>query len=163
MNYTKSKQILDEIRSKYNCTGDVIFRTAIQYVVECGQITFRDEAWFEDQLNAIDDRHDSAEATGKILFCTRDFEKAIFNCAKRLAYIDTYDLLTYISREVYLGGDGIDYQRAMELLKQCMDIVYDRCEADCRYTLGLFEDMGFYDDEIEQLGFGYLFEEEEEE
>lgn len=162
MNYTESKQLLDEIRSKYSCTGDVIFRTAIQYVIEYGQCTFRDEAWFEDQLNEIDDRHDAAEAIGKILFMTRDFEKAIFNCANRLAYIETYDLLIYISREIYLGGDGIDYQRAIGLLKQCMDIVYDRCEADCAYTLGLFEDMGFHDDEIEQLGFRFLLEEEEE-
>ena len=154
MNYTESKRKLDEIRSKYMCAGDVIFRTAIQYVVECGQITFKDETWYEDQMNAIDDRHDLAEAAGKILFYTRSFEKAIFECALELSRINTYDLLIYIQREIYLGGDGISYQRAIELLKDCVNFLdYD--------PLNQARDIGFDDDEIEALGFGYLLEDEE--
>lgn len=169
MNYTESKQILDEIRSKYSCTGDVIFRTAIQYVVEYGQCTFRDEAWCEEQLNEIDDRHDSAEAIGKILFMTRDFEKAIFNCAKRLAYIETYDLLIYISREIYLGGGEVgepDYQRAMQIIRDCLCYMadyYGSYRLDEEEALGKFRNVGLNDEEIEYFGWGELLEYEEEE
>lgn len=159
-NYTESKQILDEIRNQYSCTGDVIFRTAIQCVVECGQFHFRDEVWVEEQLRKIDNNHDAAEAIGKILFMTRDFEKAIFECARELAEIAAYDLLIYISREIYLGGEGLDYQRAVGLLKRCMEELAD--SDDYEYILNLFEDIGFHDDEIGQLGFGYLLEDEEE-
>ena len=77
-NYAESKNTIDKIRSKYGCKGEIIFRTAIQMVVEHGRNSFKDEIWFEDQMNFIDERHDSAESVGKFLFMTRDFEKAIY-------------------------------------------------------------------------------------
>ena len=107
MSYTESKKKLDSIRQKYGCKGEVLFRTAIQSVVEYGQYMFNDEEFIADQLRQIDDRHDIAEAQGKWLFMTRDFEKEIINCAKELANINTYDLLIYIQREVWLGGGEI--------------------------------------------------------
>ena len=169
MNYTESKQKLDVIRAKYMCAGDIIFRTAIQYVVELGQCTFRDEAWYEDQLNAIDDRHDSAEAVGKILFMTRDFEKAIFECAKELAQIEAYDLMIYIQKEIYLGCGKFgepDYQRAMQIIRDCLCYMADRYGSyriDEEETLGNFRNMGLKDEEIEYFGWGELFYYEEEE
>ena len=120
----------------------------------------RAEEWYEDMFNKFDVRQDAARAAGKLLFMTRDFEKAIFECAKELAQIEAYDLLIYISREIYLGGEGLDYQRAVGLLKRCMEELAD--SDDYEYILNLFEDIGFHDDEIGQLGFGYLLEEEEE-
>ena len=160
MNYTESKQKLDEIRTKYMSAGDILFKTAIQYVIEQGQAMLSDEAWQEHFMFDVDRRHDEAEKEGKILFCTRRFEKAIFECAFELAEIKAYDLLIYVSREIYLGGEGIDYQRAVGLLKRCMEELAD--SDDYEYVLGLFEDMSFHYDELEQLGFGYLIEEEEE-
>jgi len=165
-NYTESKQKLDKIRAKYICKGDVIFRTAIQYVVECGQNAFRDEAWYEDQLNAIDDRHDAAEAVGKILFMTRSFEKAIFQCANELAHVETYDLLIYVSREIYLGGDGIDYQRAMQIIRDCLCYIadcYGSYRLDEEETLAKFRNIDLTDEEIEYFGWGELLDCEEEE
>ena len=70
-NYAESKNTIDKIRSKYGCKGEIIFRTAIQMVVEHGRNSFKDEIWFEDQMNFIDERHDSAESVGKFLFMTR--------------------------------------------------------------------------------------------
>lgn len=169
MNYTESKQKLDAIRAKYMCAGDIIFRTAIQYVVELGQYTFRDEAWYEDQLNEIDDRHDSAERIGKILFMTRDFEKAIFECAKELAQIEAYDLMIYIQKEIYLGSGEFgepDYQRAMQIIRDCLCYMADRYGSyrmDEEETLGKFRNIGLKDEEIEYFGWGELFYYEEEE
>ena len=156
-NCAETKKKMDTIRSKYNCAGDVIFRTAIQMVVEHGQNIFKDDAWYEDQLNAIDDRHDAAEAVGKFLFMTRDFEKAIMNCAKDLAHIEPYDFLMYIQTEVFLGGNSMDYQHMMRLLKKCMEWIEEThaCLGEAYDTLRY---VGFSDSDIEMLGFDYILD-----
>lgn len=161
-NYAESKKKLDAIRDKYGCKGEVIFRTAIQYVVEHGQSMLSDEAWQEHFIFNIDKRHDEAEAEGKILFITRDFEKAILECAKEIAQIEPYDFLIYIQREIYLGGDGISYQRAMELLRGCLDYCGNNTY-EVMYTLEMAKEMGFDENEIEELGYGYMLEEDDEE
>lgn len=161
-NYSESKKKLDAIRDKYGCKGEVIFRTAIQYVVEYGQSMLSDEAWQEHFIFNIDKRHDEAEAEGKILFITRDFEKAILECAKEIAQIEPYDFLIYIQREIYLGGDGISYQRAIDLLRGCLDYCGNNTY-ETMYTLEMAEEMGFDENEIEELGYGYMLSEEEEE
>lgn len=161
MNYTENKKKLDMIRDKYGCSGEVIFRTAIQCVVEYGQNTLKDETWYEDQLNFVDERHDSAEAVGRILFMTRDFEKAILNCAKEIAEVDAYDFLRYVQTEIYLGGDGIDYQRAVRLLKDCIDWITQ--SVTCADAVSDLYAIGFADDEIETLGYEYLLDVLEEE
>lgn len=161
-NYAESKQKLDTIRDKYGCKGEVIFRTAIQYIFEFGQRNFKDETWFDKVMNDVGKRHDLAEKNGSILFVTRDFEKAILECAKELAQIDPYDFLIYIQREIYLGGDGIGYQRAIDLLRGCLDYCGNNTY-EVMYTLEMAKEMGFEEDEIEELGYGYMLNEEEEE
>lgn len=160
--YTESKKKLDAIRDKYGCKGEVIFRTAIQYVIEHGQSMLSDEAWQEHFIFNIDKRHDEAEAEGKILFCTRNFEKAIFECAFELAQIEPYDFLIYIQREIYLGGDGISYQRAIELLTACIESIYENHSEDCYYTLEDLRCSDFSDDELKELGYGFLIDVEDE-
>ena len=162
MNYTETKKQLDAIRSKYSCAGDIIFRTAIQYIVEHGQYNFRNEAWFNDCIAHVDKRHDLADSQGKILIMTRDFEKALLECAKELAEIEAYDFLTYIQREVWLGGDGIDYQRAIKLCKNAIDWMV-RDTYGTNIALNRMREMGFSDDEIDELGFGWMLDAEMEE
>ena len=138
-------------------------------LVEHGRNSFKDEIWFEDQMNFIDERHDSAESVGKFLLMTRDFEKAIINCARELAEIDTYDLLIYIQREVWLGGgevEGPNYWRAIEIIRNCLCYAADNfgaypCESDV--TLEDFRNIGLTDEEIKYFGWSYLFDVEEEE
>lgn len=161
-NYAESKKQLDTIRDKYGCKGEIIFRAAIQYVIEFGQRNFKDEVWFNELVNDVDERHNLAEANREILFVTRDFEKAIFECAKELAQIEPYDFLIYIQREIYLGGDGISYQRAIDLLRGCLDYCGNNTYK-IMYTLEMAEEMGFDENEIEELGYGYMLNEEEEE
>lgn len=159
-NYIENKSKMDKIRQKYDCKGEVLFRTALQYVVECGQQSFQDDEWFQTMLNEIDSRHEIAKAEGKHLFVTRDFEVAILDCAKEIAKINTYDLLMYVQKEVWLSGDGIDYQRAIELLKYCVEwFTDDTLNEKIVENLDL---LGFKDDEIIELGYGWLFEEEEQ-
>lgn len=161
-NYAENKKKLDTIRSKYNCAGDIILKTAIQYIVEHGQHNFRTKWWFDSCIESVDKRHDLADKEGKILLTTRDFEKAILECAKEVAEISAYDFLTYIQREVWLGGDGINYQRAIELCKNAIDCTLaDVYETE--YALNNIREMDFSDDELDELGFGWMLDAEMEE
>jgi DNA-binding response OmpR family regulator len=59
--YENSRKTLEKIRQEFNCKGDIIFRTAMQYVVEYGQITFEDIEWVKSQFDRIDAKHDTAD------------------------------------------------------------------------------------------------------
>lgn len=108
--YEESKKKIDAIRQKYDCKGEIIFRTAIQNVVEFGTCALQDKDWYKWIMDDIDGTHDHAEATGKILECTRDFEKAVVDCSVELSEVEAYDFLMYIQREVYLGDNKPDDQ-----------------------------------------------------
>ena len=155
-NYVESKKVLDKIREDFGCKGEIIFRTAIQEVVSYGQTTFLDNGIYKDMMDDIDANHNYAEANGKTLFISRDFEKAIIECARELSKIDSYDLLIYIQKEIWLGNDGIDYKRAIQLLESSLEYLenYNNCNNEENYEA--FQDIGLYDDEIEMLGFKYL-------
>ena len=168
MNYSESKQKLDAIRQKYGCSGEIIFRTAIQMVVEHGQNAFKDQSWYENQLNAIYKRHEAAELSNQILFMTKNFEKKLMECAKELAEIDAYDFLTYIQKEIYLGNGEIgapDYQRAMQIVRDCLCYLadcYGSYKLDKIEALGKFRNIGLKDEEFYYFGWGELLDYEEE-
>ena len=153
--YKESKKELDKIRNDFGCQGELIFRTALQYVVEYGQTTFQRQALVEEQLLFIDAKHEEAEQEGKNLFVTRDIEMAIIECAEALAKVNAYDLLVYVQQEVWLGADGIDYKRTIDMLKRCMSCIEEQY-AELPALLKTFEYIGFTDDELEEFGYGYL-------
>ena len=161
-NYVESKKVLDKIRNEYGCKGDIIFRTAIQYVVEFGQVMFEDEEWVNGQVDRIDAKHDTAESEGRHLWMTRGFEKACIKCAVDVAEVNTYDLLIYIQKEVFWSHEGgLDYARAIELLQTCMNWFVDYDCGDNAEMRQHFEDLDFTEEELIALEFGWLFEEEE--
>lgn len=167
-NYKESQKQLDAIRSKYGCKGDVIFRSAIQNVVEFGSCSLQDKEWYEWTMNDIDSRHDNAEATGKFLWCTRDFEKAIIDCAVELSAINTYDFLVYIQKEVWLSGEvgEPDYQRALEIIKGILsneEYYREYCVGGDDFAEKM-QEYGLTDDEICFFGYEkYVYGEDEEE
>lgn len=169
MSYKEHKKILDRIRQKYGCKGDIIFRTAIQYIVEHGQHNFRNEKWYNSCIEQVDSKHDRAEKDGKILWIGRDFEKALLECAREVAQIEAYDLLIYIQREVWLGEGEIgqpDYPRALEIIRNCLCYTADGYGAyteECIETLRKFKTMDLTDEEIMYFGWEYLFDAEEDE
>ena len=161
-NYVESKKVLDKIASKYSCKGDIIMRTAAQYIVEYGQYMFNDEDFIKDQIQQIEDKHRIAEEEGKHLWVTKDFELAIFNCARELAEVNSYDLIIYMQKEIYWSNEGgLDYKRAVQLLKSSLEYLenYNNCNNKENYEA--FQDIGLEDNEIEEFGFGYLISEEE--
>ena len=161
--YASTKKELDRIRDEYGCKGEVIFRTALQCLMEYGTDNLLDDWNYEHLKGDINERHDDAEAEGKTLWTSRNFELAILECAREIAKVETYSLLVYIQKEVWLSNEGgIDYDRAVQLLKRCMSWIEDD-----KYTLfdalSAFEDIGIDDDEIEMLGFAYMLDVKEEE
>ena len=167
-NYTESKKQLDTIKGKYGCKGDIIFKTAIQNIIDFGRHTILDVNWCHDELIDINEKHDIAEKEGKWMWVTRDFEIAILECMQELAEINPYNLLIYIQREVWLGGGPVgepDYQRAMQIIRNCLCYTADCCaySEEVYETLCKFREMELTDDEIAYFGWEYLFDVEEEE
>lgn len=169
-NYKESKAALNKIRSEYSCKGDVIFTTAMSNILEYGANNFNDDNWYRKVMDDIDRRHDKAEAEDKILFITRDFEKAIVDCSKAIAAINVYDLMVYIQREMYLNNGMMDgepsYQRALQIIRNCLcytsDSYYGAHLGDNTEILRQFREMELDDDEIAYFGWEHLLEEEEE-
>ena len=164
MTYAETKKELDRIRNEYGCKGEILFRTALQMVVEYGTTSLLDD-WNYTHLNdEVNERHDAAEAEGEILWMTRNFELAILECAREIAKVSIYNLLVYIQKEVWLSNEGgIDYDRAVMLLKRCMNQIEGDEMCDNAEIYNVFDDIGFTDEELEELGFKYLINEEEEE
>lgn len=162
--YENSRKTLNTIRREFGCKGDIIFRTAIQYVVEFGQSKFHHQKWVKKQLKIVDKKHNRAEKKKQNLWIGREFEKACIECAVEVANVNAYDLLIYIQKEVFWSNEGgLDYARAMELLHNCINwfIDYDCCET--KEMLKRFNDLDFTDYELEMLGLSWLFETVEEE
>lgn len=162
MNYSETKQKIDNIREEYGCKGEIIFRSAIQYVVECGQQIFQDPIWVKQQLDNIDVNHDEAEKEGKMLFITRDFEKAVLECARELARSDVYDLLTYIQKEVWFGDNDISYKRAIHIIQNCINGIISGVVLPEAYGELLASGVDIERNELEELGYGYILDAIEE-
>ena len=142
-NYTDAKSYIEKLRSEYNCKGDLIFRCAVQNVIEYGVIPLTQNLAMEDWLSEIDNRHDKAEADGKILWIGRDFEKAITECTFKLAKVGSMNLMMYIQREVWHHDrrGEISYNRAIELLSDM--IRYMNYDDEDNVVLQKLEDVGF--------------------
>lgn len=162
-NYAESKKILDKIRNDFN--QELVFRNAIRWIIDCGQQAFMDEDWVDAQCKMIDDRHDEIEAKGKCFFITRDCEKAMVKCAEKIAQVNNIHLVMYLQREVWFYDDSndiISYKDAISLVKHFMKYITEYDCGEYGEVLNALYDIGFTDTEIEALGYGYLFNEEEE-
>lgn len=146
------KQRIDSIREKYSSTADVIFRAAIAFVFEVGAKNLPGEAYFK-QIELQNTPSDGEMP---------DIERKILNCARELAQVEIIPLLAYIQREIYFGSDGLSYRRAIDLLRRCIECI-DEHHDDCSAVLIDLRYSGFCDAEINELGFGYLLDLEEEE
>ena len=162
MSYNDSKKILDTIRQDYSCKGELIFRCAIQNIIECGTNMLLTEDYLEAWLKDIDTRHDAAEANGQYLFIGRDFEKAIAECTVKIAEIASIDIIMYMQRNIwfYDRPNEISHERAMDLLKSTVGYCLQDREIDvAREDLDY---IGFDDDDLKALSFEEVFFDDEE-
>lgn len=151
---------MTKIRQKYGCKGDVLLNMAIQILMEAGTESLKDEDYMRGVMNHVNAMHDKAEQQGKRLYISREFEVALWECAAELATLELSEILAYIQTEMcWFATSAMSYQRARELLNSCVDEYMEGYYEDC---LDALERMGFHDEEIEQVGYGYLLEMEEE-
>lgn len=152
-NYAESKKTLDKIRSK----DEVMFRMAISHLMDVG-IRHLTEENILHTCSSIVKRDDSKA------FMTNEYMCDLVVMAGELAKIPHTELLVYIQREVDYDvfDGGMLYSRAIKILKNCLDWFADDC-CGCAETLERFELLGLDDDEIEALGYGYMFDVKEDE
>lgn len=141
-NYTESKKRIDAIRNEYSSAGDIIFRAAIEMLIDIGKVNCYNELTYDGMLSGIDN----------------ELDRMVFKCAHELADINTTDLLIYVQKELYLGGEGgMNYQTMTRRLKDCVDWIAEGVESSdaiSDLTIGI----GFSVRELKELGYEYLFD-----
>ena len=151
--YIESKKKLDTIRNK----NELIFRMAISHLMDVG-IRHLTEASIDETCAEIMKEDDTHK------FMTNQFQCDIVRTASAIAQIDHIHVLTYISREVNydVRDNGITYQRAIQLLNNSMECIFNFHYESCKETLDDLYYSGFDSDEIEALGYGFLLDVMEE-
>ena len=152
--------MLNKIRDDYGCKGEVIFKTALQTLIQGGVDNFNSNLQYGTWLAEINDRHNKAELEGKILFCTREFEIAILECAKEIAKVPIMDMLRYVQKEVWLSGEGIDYQRMQHIATVSIDWITSN-DIDSEAILDHLRMLDLTDDEIVEFGYEWVLDKEE--
>lgn len=156
-NYFETKKQIDKVRQEYSCKGELIFQCAFDYLLECGQMKLQDDEFVQSVFQAIDKRHDKAESGGLVPFMTRDFEKAIVECAVDLAQFDERDTLMYVQRELWFfnGIVGeLSYSQAIKTIQN--HIEYMIMQTGMSATYDELIESGLTDEEIAELGFEHL-------
>lgn len=152
MSYIESKKQIDVIRSK----DEMMFRMAISHLMDVGIRHLTEEnvrSTCEDIMKQDDSRS----------FMTNQYMCDLVMMAGELAQIPHIDLFVYIQREVEYDvcDGGISYSRATRMTQKCIDWI--TCDAELSDARSDLYAIGFGDDELESLGYGYLIQEEEEE
>lgn len=144
---------ISKIRSDYCSAGDVVFRCAIQHLIDVGAKHFYEEA-VKDTLEEIDKEHSVAKSEGKHLIMSADFEKSIVNCAAELAKVDTGVLLAYIQRNIWYDVGLFD--PSYDRLKEITNMFSSHLEAIFEYqdAIDTLKSYGISDDEL-MVVFGY--------
>lgn len=151
MTYRESKKKLDTLRRE----SEVMFRMAISHLMDVGFRHLTEED-IKETCDAIMQEDDTNH------FMSNEFKCDLIRMAGELAKINHIDLLVYISREVYydVGDNKVDYQRAIELLEDCMTwMSYEWSDTEaCRN----FTEIGFSENELIEFGYKRLLTEEDE-
>lgn len=151
-NYAESKKKIESVRNK---CGEIMFRMAISHLMDVG-IRHLTEENVEETCKEIM-QHDDSKA-----FMTNEFSCNLVRMAYELAQVPHTDLLVYIQREVVYDvfDGGMSYERAIEMLKKCMSWIVNGVPYGSPYID--LTDLGFDDDELENMGYKYLINEEED-
>lgn len=141
-NYIESKKRIDAIRNEYSSAGDIIFRAAIEMLIDIGKVNCYNELTYDGMLSGIDN----------------ELDRMVFKCAHDLVDISTTDLLIYVQKELYLSSEGgMNYQTMTRRLKDCVDWIAEGVESSdaiSDLTIGI----GFSVRELKELGYEYLFD-----
>lgn len=151
MYYEETKKKIDAIRG----TNEPLFRMAISHLMDVGirHLTEENITTACAEIMKEDDSHS---------FMTNAYKCELLKTAGELAKLNHIHVLTYISREVVydVGDNAISYGKAIDLLENCLDYCMSSTY-ETMYALEMAQEIGFEEDEIEKLGYGFMIEEEE--
>ena len=146
--YTESKKKIEEIRN----INETMFRMSVSHLMDVGYRHLTPEN-IECTCKEIMQEDDSKA------FMTNEFKCDLVRMTGELAKVDHIHLLVYISREVYYDvfDKAMSYNRTIQLLKNYINSL------DFNYvSLDELREIGFEDEELEWLGYGFLLDNEEE-
>lgn len=148
MTYTETKNEIQKIRNK----DEMVFRMAFSHLMDVGQRHLTEEN-VNKTIAEIMQEDDSRS------FMSNEYKAAIVRTAYELTKFDHIHLIVYIQREVDwdVFDGGICYGRAIQLLKNLMDVVVCGHD-DTAFIRDDFRDADFRMNELKQLGYGYLYE-----
>ena len=148
MTYTETRNAIQKIRNK----DELLFRMAFSHLMDVGMRHLTEENVNKtiDEIMQEDDRNP---------FMSNEYKAAIVRTAYELAQFDHIHLIVYIQREVDwdVFDGGICYGRAIQLLKNLMDITIDG-HYETEYIRNDFRDADFTMSEIRHLGYGYIYD-----
>ena len=153
--YTTSKKNLDKIRNE---AGEPLFRMAVTHAMDVGFKHLTPEAVAETCYE-IRSREEKPLA-----IMTNEYQCEILKVAGEIAKVSPIDVQVYINRELEFGTeeDYIHRDRLLVMMRNALDYIYeDIQDVQCFYSI-LVRYIGMDDDEIEELGFGWVMKEEEE-
>ena len=151
-NYVESKKKIEAIRNK----DGMMFRMAISHLMDVGIRHLTDE-------NIKETCEDIMKRDDRKALMTNTFMCDLVKMAGELAKIDHIHLLNYISKEITydVGDNSLSYNRAIRLLRASLDYNTEVMEIeDAREDL---LGIGFEEEELIELGYQFLFNNEEEE
>jgi hypothetical protein len=154
--YTESKRILDNIRNE---AGEPLFRMAVTHAISVGFDNLTQEAIDE----TCDEIMKSEEKPMAIM--TNEYKCEILRVAGEIAKVSPVDAQVYINREMEFGTeeDYIHHSRLLTILRNALDYIYDDTQDKECFCRVLDRELGIDDDEIEELGFGWVMKEGDEE
>lgn len=140
MNLETKKQI-SSIRSKYNSTDDVVFRSAVLYLFTYGM----GHICWEDENSAVFEHPE--------LFYLKD----AYECAVELTRFSVFNLLEYIqTTDLFMAPGEIPYSRLLQIATSLLS----RIDADNADRADTYETLSgvLTDREIKILGGGYILD-----
>lgn len=93
---------INKIKQKYDCKGELIFRSALSVLFDYGQERCGNIDWVNDNKELTKKNHREAEEQGRHLIISEKFEIAIIDCAYELAQLNSLELMKYIQTEMHI-------------------------------------------------------------
>lgn len=148
---------IDQIKQKYDCKGELIFRTALCNVLQYGQQTHGNELWCNKQKENIKEDHRQYQEEGKHYFISEDLELAIIDCGYELAQIRNWELFEYIQVCMSTEWETPTYNHMRLTIANLCYIIKDKFTDS---TATILDDYGVDTDVLAYLELNHFIKEE---
>ena len=114
---------INKIKQKYDCKGELIFRSALYLLLDYGKERCGNVDWVNDNKELTHQNHKEAKDQNKHLIISERLENAIIDCAYELAQFGNWELMEYIQTEMQTDWQTPTYKKLGEQIKYLCAIV----------------------------------------